>query len=371
MNFFASRAAPLAAFAAALALCVLAPQSRAQTALTAPGQTITIQPPSGGQPASVSETQAAPSAAQPAPNQPAPSQPASGQPITITADQGIEWRQLDHEVIATGNATAIRGNVTVQCDQLIAHYRKKATAAKPPEKLKPGAKPVPLPAPPPTTTDPVSALDNGDNEIFELEAIGHVHIFTATDNAYGDHAVYYLDQAVLVLTGNRLKLTTQHDTITAKNSIEYYSQKRQAVARGNAKIVADDGRQIAADTLVGYLDPAAPPTPASPGQGASPQDNAPDILDQAGQLQKVDAIGDVQINTPTEEATGDKGVYLLDQGLARLGGDVQIISGQNHLSGSDVIVNTKTNTAQLLQGPGGQVTGTVVPASNAAPGLAQ
>jgi hypothetical protein len=33
------------------------------------------------------------------------------------------------------------------------------------------------------------------------------------------------------------------------------------VARGNALIVADDGRSIAADTLVGYL---APPTPAAP-----------------------------------------------------------------------------------------------------------
>jgi lipopolysaccharide export system protein LptA len=328
---------PRAAAFAALALFALPPQARAQTALTGPGQT-------------------------------ASAQPAGGQPITITADQGIEWRQLDHEVIATGNATAIRGNVTVQCDQLIAHYRKKATppAAKPTVRLT-GAKPTPVPAPPPTATDPVSALDNGDNEIYELEAIGHVHIFTTTDNAYGDKAVYYLDQAVLVLTGERLKLTTQHDTITAKNSIEYYSQKRQAVARGNAKIVADDGRQIAADTLVGYLNPAAPAPPPPPGQTAPP----PDILDQAGQLQKVDAIGDVQINTPSEEATGDKGVYLPQQGLARLGGDVQIISGQNHLSGSDAIVNTKTNTAQLLEGPGGQVVGTVIPATNTAPGIAQ
>jgi len=345
------RSSSRAALVALIALGLMSPEARAQTALTAPGQSVTVTPPSS------------PQAASP----PAGAAPASGQPITITADQGIEWRQLDREVIATGNATAIRGNVTVQCDQLIAHYRKKATAptAKP-AKLA-GAKATPLPAPPPTETDPVSALDNGDNEIYELEAIGHVHIFTSTDNAYGDHAVYYLDQAVLILTGNRLKLTTQHDTITAKNSIEYYSQKRQAVARGNAKIVADDGRQIQADTLVGYLNPAAPPAP--PPQGQTPQ--PPDILDQAGQLQKVDAIGDVQINTPTEEATGDEGVYLPDQGLARLGGDVQIISGQNHLSGSDAIVNTKTNTAQLLEGPGGQVVGTVVPSSSTAPGLAQ
>jgi lipopolysaccharide export system protein LptA len=274
--------------------------------------------------------------------------PAGPQPIQITADQGIEWRQADHEVIATGKAVAIRGNVTVEADQLIAHYRKKAGA--------PAAAPA-KPATPPPADDAESALGGGDNEIYELDAIGHVHIFTATDNAYGDHAVYYLDQSVLILTGDHLKLTTQHDVIKAKNSIEYYAVKRQAVARGNATITADDGRSIAADTLVGDLAPAAAPAPTTPANTST----QPDMLGQAGRLQKVEAYGHVQINTPTEEATGDKGVYLPDKGLARLGGNVVIISGPNRLSGSDAIVNTKTNVAQLLAGPGGQVAGTVVP----------
>jgi lipopolysaccharide export system protein LptA len=273
------------------------------------------------------------------------------QPIQITASQGIEWLQDQHEVIATGNAQAVRGNVTVDADQLIAHYRKK-----------PGAPGVPAPTPAAQTTpstDPESALDGGDSEIYELDAIGHVHIFTPTDNAYGDHAVDYVPESVLILTGDYLKLTTQHDTVTSKNSIEYYSLARMAVARGDAKAVSDDGRSIAADTLVAYFNPApaAPPPPA--GQTATP----PDMLDQAGKIQKIDAIGHVQVNTPTEEATGEKGVYLPDSGLARLGGDVQIINGPNHLSGSDAIVNTKTNVAQLLAGPGGQVAGTVVPNS--------
>jgi lipopolysaccharide export system protein LptA len=273
-------------------------------------------------------------------------------PIQITADQGIEWRQLDHEVIATGNAVAIRGNVTVQADQLIAHYRKKAGAPTKPAATKPTAT---TPA-----IGPESALGGGDNEIYELDAVGHVHIFTPTDNAYGDHAVYYLDDAVLILTGGHLKLTTQHDTIRAKNAIEYYSVKRQAVARGNATITADDGRSIAADTLVGDLTPATtPPAPPTPTNTTT----QPDMLGQAGKLQKVEAYGHVQINTPNQEATGDKGIYLPDKGLARLGGNVVIISGQNRLSGSDAIVNTKTNVAQLLAGPGGQVAGTVVPNS--------
>jgi len=300
-------------------------------------------------------------AAQTPPASPAGTAP----PIQITADQGIEWQQNDHEVIATGNAVAIRGNVTVDADQLIAHYRKKAGApGAPATPARPaGAAPAATPATPAPADGAESALDGGDNEIYELDAVGHVHIFTPTDNAYGDHAVYYLDQAVLILTGNHLKLTTQHDVITAKNAIEYYSVKRQAIARGNASIVADDGRSIAADTLVGDLAPAAASATTPPPTTRTNTASQPDMLGQAGRLQKVEAYGHVQINTPTEEATGNKGVYLPDKGLARLGGNVVIISGQNRLSGSDAIVNTKTNVAQLLAGPGGQVAGTVVPNS--------
>ena len=50
-------------------------------------------------------------------------------PIAVTASDGIEWRQNEQEVIARGNARAVRGDVTVTADRLIAHYRKKPGAA--------------------------------------------------------------------------------------------------------------------------------------------------------------------------------------------------------------------------------------------------
>jgi lipopolysaccharide export system protein LptA len=272
-------------------------------------------------------------------------------PIQITATQGIEWRQTDQEVIATGNAKAVRGNVTVQADRLIAHYRKKASAT-------PAAGTPAVPAP---ASDPESVLNNGNSEIYELEAIGNVHISTPTDNAFGDHAVYNMDDAVLVLTGQHLKLTTPHDVITAKDSIEYYSVKRQAIARGEALIVADDGRSIAADTIIGYLAP--PPVGKTAPVPSAKSDKTPDMLGQAGKLQKVDAIGHVVIRTPNQTATGNSGVYLPDPDVARLGGNVHIISGPNQLNGSDALVNMRTGVATLLAAPGGQVAGTVTPSS--------
>jgi lipopolysaccharide export system protein LptA len=265
-------------------------------------------------------------------------------PIQITATQGIEWKQASQEVIVTGSAKAVRGAVTVTADRLIAHYRKK-----------PGATPAPA-ATPANAADPTDALNQGGTELYELDAVGHVHIYTATDNAYGDHAVYSMDNAVLVLTGQHLKLTTLHDVITAKDAIEYYSVKREAVARGDALIVADDGRSIAADTLVGYL---APPAPAA--AAPAPSSTGDDTLGQAGQLRKVDAIGHVVVHTTTDTVTGNSGVYLPPSGQARIGGDVHIIRGPNELAGSDALVNMKTGIATLLAAPGGQVAGTILP----------
>jgi lipopolysaccharide export system protein LptA len=277
------------------------------------------------------------------------------QPIQITASQGIEWRQADQVVIASGDAKAVRGAVTVQADQLLAHYRKKAgTSASAPASA-PASTPASTPAGAATPSDPQDALNSGGTEIYQLDAVGHVHIYTATDNAYGDHAVYSMDSAVLVLTGRSLKLTTPTDTITARDAIEYYSVKREAVARGDALIVTNDGRSIAADTLVGYLAPAAAASGSAPA-GADP-------LTQAGSLRKVEAVGHVVIHTTTDTATGNSGVYLPATGQARLGGNVRIRQGGNLLTGADALVNMKTGVATLLAGRGGQVAGTILPGS--------
>ena len=94
-------------------------------------------------------------------------------PIAITASDGIEWRQEQREVIARGNARAVRQNVTVTADRLIAFYRPKngAGAAQPAQSVANGA-------------------DTGGNEIYRVQAEGDVRIFTPTDQALGDRAVY-------------------------------------------------------------------------------------------------------------------------------------------------------------------------------------
>ncbi len=270
---------------------------------------------------------------------------AHGGPIAITANDGIEWRQQDREVIARGKARAVRQNVTVTADQLIAFYRPKNGAAA---------------APQPPTTGITDSTDTGGNEIFRVEAVGNVHIFTPTDQAQGDRAIYDIDQAVLVMTGRNLKLTTPNDVLTARDSLEYWSQKHMAVARGNAVVVTNDGRRISADTLVAYTT-GSQAQPAATPVAAKPDANSDDPLAASGKLQKVEAFGHVVIRTVTDTAIGDRAVYAPDTGIARLVGHVRITRGENQLAGTEAEVNMKTGIARLLPGDSGQVQGLIMP----------
>ncbi len=270
-----------------------------------------------------------------------------GGPIDITARDGIEWRQVEREVIARGDARAIRSNVTVTADRLTAWYRKKGPAE---------------PAQPTPASGLAGDPSTEGNEVYRLQADGNVHIFTQTDQAQADKATYDMDQSVLVLTGRNLKLTTPNNVITAKDDLEYWPQKHMAVARGDAVVVTTDAKRIAADTLVAYTTDNPPVATATKvAMQAAPAKPNDDPLAASGKLQRVEAFGHVSVRTPTDTVTGDRGVYVPDTGLARLGGAVRITRGQNQLNGAEADVNMKTGIATLVAQRSARVHGLVVP----------
>jgi lipopolysaccharide export system protein LptA len=298
-----------------------------------------------------------------------------GGPITVTSQGGIEWRQPQQEVIADQDAKAVRGDVTVTGDQLIAHYRKKAAAPGQPAaaasagsaSAAPGSG-VPGSGAPGSGAPGSSDGLEGDNEIYLLEAKGTVHIFTPTDQAFGDHAAYDMDQAVLVLTGHNLKMTTPTYVVTARDSLEYWSNQHMAVARGDAVLVTNTQRRIAADVLVAYTDPGSPAPgqqPAAPTTVALKAGQPPaaaDAADPSGKLKLVDAIGHVVILTTTDIVQGDRAVYDPTIGIARIAGHVHITRGQNELVGSEALVNMKTGVSRLLShNSSEQVKGLIMP----------
>ncbi len=356
-----------------------------------------------------------------------------GGQVTVTALGGFDWNQNAQTVTAYGSAQAVRGGVTVTADRLIAYYRKKATppggakpggpspsptalsgalpgvsapgtsstgsspGGSPPGGIPPAtANPLASPRPgagaaPPGTVDPtpenptglapslppaapgqagVPGGDTSASEIYRLEAIGHVHIFTATQQAFGDHGIYDIDQAVMVLTGHDLRIVTPTDLLTARDQMEYFSQTRISIGRGNAVVTTNDGRRIRADVLVGYSAPPAPQPGAAPGAtpAAKPPKPAPgattngqDPIGSSGKLEKVNAFGNVVVRTQTETVYGDRGVYVPDTGIARIVGNVHITRGQNQLNGAAAIVNMHTGIATMTEDPGARVQGLIVP----------
>jgi lipopolysaccharide export system protein LptA len=290
-----------------------------------------------------------------------------GGAIDITARDGMEWRQNDMMVIANGDARAVRGDVTVTADRLIARYRKKAGAAA--SAAPGGVVPASAPASPagkPPGSPPAGAGDTGANEIYRLEAEGNVKIFTATDLAVGDKAIYDMDQAVLLLTGSAMSITTPQQVMTARDTIEYWSQKRMGVGRGLAVVTTSDGRRVTGDVLVGFTEPpaaagATPATATAPKPEAAPAKQGADPLLSSGKLQRVEGFGNVEVRTATEIIKGDRGVYVAETGIARLAGHVRITRGQNQLEGDEALVNMRTGISTLVRDPGQRVQGLVMP----------
>jgi lipopolysaccharide export system protein LptA len=260
--------------------------------------------------------------------------------------------------------------VTVTADRLIAWYRHKGetTPAHQVATGQTGAGPGQTETGQQPPAGLTGSADTEGNEVYRLRAEGNVHVFTLTDQAWGDQATDDLDQAVLVMTGNNLKLTTPNDTLTARDTLEYWSRQHMAVARGDAVILTNDARRISADTLVAYTVEA----PAAGSAGAA--SNAParnaagpanpsgdPMAAMAGRLERVEAFGNVSIRTVTDSVIGDRGVYVPDTGVAHLGGNVRITRGMNQINGAEAVVNMKTGVATLLAGDSGRVTGLMMP----------
>jgi lipopolysaccharide export system protein LptA len=274
----------------------------------------------------------------------------SGGPVEVTSRNGFEWQENQQKVIATGDARAVRDNVTVIADRLTALYRKKAGAAQ-----KAG------------TSATTAATTSQDANPSGPEADGHVRIYTQTDQAVGDHAVYDIDQALLVMTGKAMKLTTPQQIMTARDSMEYWSNQHMAVGRGNAVVVTTDGHRLSGDVIVGYTKPndttaapakAAPaPAPAAATSGTPPSDP----IAASGKLERIEAFGNVEVRTATDTVRGDRGVYVTDTGMARVVGHVRITHGQNQLNGPAADINMKTGIAHMVSDPGGRVEGLIMP----------
>jgi lipopolysaccharide export system protein LptA len=287
-------------------------------------------------------------------------------PIQIQADSGIEWHQNGQYYVARGNAVAKRGDGEVHADTLTAYYRPAkpaANGAAAPEK--PASAPAAATAAKPGTAGAANPDDMGGTEIYRIDADGRVVLNDPTRTIVGDKAVYDVDQAVVVVTGKGLKLTTPTDVVTARDSLEWYDQKRIAVARGDA-VAARADRRIRADVLTAYMTPntaSSPPPAKKPVQRVAakpPAAGAPPSGDDS-QISRVDAQGHVLVSTSTDVGRSDFGVYNAKTGIVTLISNVTLTRGRNVLRGQYAVMNLNTHLSQIMPAPhGGRVEGLLV-----------
>lgn len=223
------------------------------------------------------------------------------EPLEIDAEEGIEWLRNEQLYIARGNARATRGDLTVYADQMSAHYR---------------------------------SAQGGGTEIDRIDVDGNVRIVSPSETVYGERGAYDVENGILVLVGDNLRLEGAEDVITARDSLEYWERKQLAVARGEAQAVREDKR-IQADVLTAHFEP-------------DQQDNLT--------LKRVDAFGNVRISTATEFARGERGTYYVDREFATLSGSVKITREENQLNGEYAEVDMKNGISRLLPGPPGSET---------------
>jgi len=264
------------------------------------------------------------------------------QPLTINADDGIEWLREEKKYTARGNAKATRDGATLYADLLTAYYHEKAR---------------------------VQGQEQGQDQgqdIYRVDADGHVRITANGQEAHGDKAVYYVDKAVFVLVGKNLKLTSEQGTLTARDSLEYWETRRLAVARGDATVIQQDQR-LRADVLTAHV--ADPNDPAH--KAVKPKQDKAKAADSkaaggpggtnlpqgAGEIEKIDAFGNVHVSLQNAIIRGDTGVYLPAKGVATICGNVRVTSGKNQLNGKCAEVNLKTGIYRLT----GRASGLVQP----------
>jgi len=255
-------------------------------------------------------------------------------PLQVQADSGIEWQQDAKAYIARGNAVATRGPTQVHADTLIARYRE----------VKGGGN---------------SGNAGGNTEIYRVEADGNVTMTREGQTIVGDRAVYDLDQALMVVTGKALKLTTAVDLVTARDSLEWYDQKQIAVARGNA-VAIRNGKTIKADILTAYMVKTKPvdgKAPAHAGKAPPPQSGKPSPTPAAvlpgssaadSKISRVDAQGHVVVTNALDTGRGDYGVYNADSGICTLVDNVVIARGKDVIKGQYGVMDLNKNVSRML-----------------------
>lgn len=214
------------------------------------------------------------------------------QPFELGADQGIEWRSKEKTYTARGNAVAKQGNSSIGADTLVFY----------------------------TGAD--------DSSFDRILATGNVKVISGSSTGYGDQGDYNATEKLLLLTGGNLKITSENDTVTARDRIEYWTGRNAITAIGNAVVVRQDTR-INGDKATLYF--------ANDAEGKS-------------KLSQIEADGKVKVLNNGQTIYANHFAYNPDTDIALMTGDVRIVDGDNEYRGQRAEIDNKRKISRILGG---------------------
>ncbi len=221
-------------------------------------------------------------------------------PVIIEAEESVVCDELARKCVAKGLAKAQKGINTVYGDLLTVYFSE-------------------------------------ERDITSMTADGHVRMETPTEKAYGEHAHYDVALDRVLLTGGNLKIVTPKETLTARDSIEYWHSKNQGIARGHAVAQFPEKEEvIEADTLIAYF------KPSSEGIEEKREKLA---------LDRVEAEGNILASGPKGIVTGDRGVYSSQTEIVEVYDNVTLTQGQNVIKGGYGQFDFKRNVAEVFPQP--------------------
>lgn len=223
-------------------------------------------------------------------------------PIIIDAEESVVCDEVAQKCVATGLAKAQKGTNIVYGDVLTVYF-----------------------------------TEGKKREITTVTADGHVRMETPTETAYGEHAHYDVPLDRVLMTGGNLKIVTPKETLTARDSIEYWHTQNKGIARGNAIARFPIKQQlIQADTLVAYFNPSSEKTKEGK---------------EKLQVDRVEAEGNMLASGPNGVVTGDRGLYFGNTDMVEVFDNVKVNQEGNVMEGGYAKANLKTNVAELYPHP--------------------
>jgi lipopolysaccharide export system protein LptA len=128
------------------------------------------------------------------------------------------------------------------------------------------------------------------------------------------------------------------------DSMDVHDPQRLVIFKGKVEALQDDQR-LRSDVLNVYYK-SAPKVAGAPKAASA---GGADL----GDVDHMEAIGNVYFVTPTRVARGDKAVYTADNKTIVMTGDVVLTEGENVGRGTRLTINLANNNSTLEGGPGG------------------